>query len=148
LGLFLIPAGFAMARSRQVAAVAIFTTISSAFLPLLAPTNGVTYDTAQFLNSALAAILGGGIGELAVGLFPHMLTSVRARRLLALTLRDLRRIAAARWLPTFEGWERRMFARLAALPDQSEPLQRGRLLAALSVGTEILQLRDLGAGLG
>jgi hypothetical protein len=108
----------------------------------------MSYDTSQFYNLALAAIMGAGIGALAFALLPPLSPALRARRLLARTLRDLRRIAAARWLPTFEGWERRIFARLAALPDQAEPLQRARLLAALSVGTEIVQLRHLGAGLG
>ena len=36
-----------------------------------------------------------------------------------------------------------MYGRLAALPDQAEPLQRAQLLAALSVGTEIIHLRRL-----
>ena len=38
-----------------------------------------------------------------------------------------------------------MYGRLAALPDQAEPLQRAQLLAALSVGSEIVQLRHLAA---
>jgi len=41
-----------------------------------------------------------------------------------------------------------MIGRLAAVPDQAEPLQRARLLAALSVGNEIVQLRRLAPGLG
>ena len=41
-----------------------------------------------------------------------------------------------------------MYSRLAALPDQAEPLQRAQLLAALSVGSEIIQLRHLGARVG
>jgi len=40
-----------------------------------------------------------------------------------------------------EEWDGRMYGRLAALPDQAEPLQRSRLLAALSVGTASIQLR-------
>ena len=36
-----------------------------------------------------------------------------------------------------------MYGRLAALPDEAEPLQRAQLLAALSVGTEIIQLRHI-----
>ena len=148
LGSFLIPVGFAMVRSRQPAVVMIFTTILSAYFPLLAPTNEMSYDTAQFYNSALAANVGTGIAALAFALLPPLSPALRARRLLALTLRDLRRVADSRWLPTFAGWEGRIFARLAALPDQTEPLQRARLLAALSVGTELLQLRDLEAGLG
>ena len=41
-----------------------------------------------------------------------------------------------------------MIGRLAAVPDQAEPLQRARLLAALSVGNEIFQLRHLAPSLG
>jgi len=41
-----------------------------------------------------------------------------------------------------------MYSRLAALPDQAEPLQRAQLLAALSVGTEIIRLRHMAPQLG
>ena len=41
-----------------------------------------------------------------------------------------------------------MYSRLAALPDQAEPLQRGQLVAALSVGTEIIHLRRIVPRLG
>ena len=34
-----------------------------------------------------------------------------------------------------------MYGRFAAVPDQAEPLQRARLLAALSIGAEIIHLR-------
>ena len=37
-----------------------------------------------------------------------------------------------------------MYGRLAALPDQAQPLQRSQMLAALSVGTQIIQLRRIG----
>ena len=46
-----------------------------------------------------------------------------------------------------------MYGRLAALPDQAQPLQRAEMLAAFSAGTEIIQLRrtcrrmDLGSEL-
>ena len=36
-----------------------------------------------------------------------------------------------------------MYGRLWALPDQAQPLQRSQMLAALSVGTEIIQLRHI-----
>jgi hypothetical protein len=41
-----------------------------------------------------------------------------------------------------------MYSRLAALPDQAEPLQRAQLLTALSVGTEIIRLRRIAPQLG
>jgi uncharacterized membrane protein YccC len=141
LGLFLIPAGFAMARIRQPGAAAVFTTIALILLPLLAPTNAMSYDTAQFYNSALATVAGCGIAALAFALLPPLSPAVRTRRLLALSLRDLRRLAVARRLPTSADWEGRIFGRLMALPEQADPSGRARLLGALSVGTEIIHLR-------
>jgi uncharacterized membrane protein YccC len=141
LGLFLIPAGFAMAGSRQPITATVFTTIAFVFLPLLAPTNQMSYDTAQFYNSALASIVGGGIAALALALMPPLSPALRTRRLLALALGDLRRLAVARRLPKSVDWENRMYGRLLALPEQADPSERVQLLAALSVGCEIIHLR-------
>jgi uncharacterized membrane protein YccC len=141
LGLFLIPAGFAMARIRQPVAAAVFTTIALVFLPLLAPTNQMSYDAAQFYNSALATMAGCAIVALVFALLPPLSPAVRARRLLALAVRDLRSLAVARWLPTSADWERRMYGRVMALPEQADPSERARLLAALSVGAETIHLR-------
>jgi uncharacterized membrane protein YccC len=148
IGLFLIPVGFAMARSRQPAAIAVFTVMGFTFMPLLAPTNRMSYDTAQFYNSALAIFVGCGIAPLAFRLLPPLSPALRARRLLDRTLRDLRRLAIAPQLLRSEDWDGRMYGRLAALPDQAEPLQRARLLAAMSVGSEIIQLRHAAPDLG
>jgi len=73
---------------------------------------------------------------------------LRTRRLLALTLRDLRGLAVAPLWSRTQDWEELMYGRLAAMPDQAEPLQRARLLAALSVGSEIIQLRHAALRLG
>ena len=40
-----------------------------------------------------------------------------------------------------------MFGRFAALPDQAQPLQRSQLMAAFSVGSEIIQLRHIASRL-
>jgi uncharacterized membrane protein YccC len=141
LSLFVIPAGVAMAGSRRPVATAVFTTIAFVFLPLLAPTNPMSYDTTQFYNSALATCVGCGIAALAFALLPPLSPAVRTRRLLALTLRDLRRLAITRRLPISADWENRMYGRLLALPDQANPSERADLLAALSVGAEIIHLR-------
>jgi uncharacterized membrane protein YccC len=147
LGLYLVPAGFALASSRQPAAIAVFGSIAVNVMPLIAPTNPMTYDTSQFYNTALAIAVGCGIAPLAFALLPPLSPALRTRRLLSLTLRDLRRAIV---LPPakLEDWEGLMYARLAALPDQAEPLQRAQLLAALSVGSEIIQLRHLAACVG
>jgi uncharacterized membrane protein YccC len=148
LGLFLLPAGFAMAVSRQPIVTAVLTAMAFNFIPLLAPTNEMNYDTTQYYNSALAIVVGCGVAPLAFWLLPPLSPVLRTRRLLALTSRDLRRLAIAPVLPTPDYWESRIYSRLIALPDQAAPLQRTQLLAALSVGAEIIGLRQMAAHLG
>ncbi len=148
IGLYLVPVGFALAWSRQPAAIAVFSAVSVNVMPLLAPTNQMSYDTSQFYNSALSIVAGCGIAPLAFRLLPPLSPALRTRRLLASALRDLRRLAIALPLARSEDWEGRMYGRLAALPDQAEPLQRAQLLAALSVGSEIIHLRRMAPRLG
>jgi len=148
LGLFLLPAGFAMAVSRQPTVTAVLTAMAFNFNPLLAPTNEMNYDTIQYYNSALAIVVGCGVAPLAFRLLPPLSPALRGRRLLALTSRDLRRLAIAPVLPRPDHWESRLYSRLIALPDQATPLQRAQLLAALSVGTEIIGLRQMATHLG
>jgi uncharacterized membrane protein YccC len=117
-------------------------------IPLLAPTNQMNYDTVQYYNSALAIVVGCGVAPLAFLLLPPLSPALRVRRLLALTSRDLRRLAIVPVLPTPDYWESRLYSRLTALPDQATPLQRAQLLAALSVGTDIIGLRRMATHLG
>jgi uncharacterized membrane protein YccC len=146
IGLILVPVGFATVQSKQSAAV--LALLAFNFVAVLAPTNVMSYDTAQFYNTALGILAGAGAAALGFRLLPQLPPALRARRLLALTLSDLRRLASASLPPRLEDWGGRMIGRLAAVPDQAEPLQRARLLAALSVGNEIVQLRRLAPGLG
>jgi hypothetical protein len=44
---------------------------------------------------------------------------------------------------TAEDWEGRVYTRLSVLPEGAEPAQRAQLVAALSVGTEIIRLRRI-----
>jgi uncharacterized membrane protein YccC len=140
IGLVLIPAGALSALSWQAA---IFGSVASWFVPIMAPENPITYDTLQFYNSALAIVAGAGAATLAFRLLPPLSPALRTRRLLALTLRDLRRLPTAPILPTRGRWESKVYGRLSVLPEQAEPLQRAQLLAALSVGTEIIRLRRI-----
>ena len=148
LGLLFVPAGFAMAASRQPIVNAILTAMTFNVIPLLAPTNVMSYDTTQYYNSALAIVVGCGVAPLAFLLLPPLSPALRVRRLLAMTSRDLRRLAIAPSLPTPDYWKSRLYSRLTALPDQATPLQRAQLLAALSIGTEIIGLRQMAAHLG
>jgi Fusaric acid resistance protein family len=107
----------------------------------------MNYDTVQYYNVALALFAGVGVGIVAFRLLPLPSPEFRARRLLAFAFRDLRRLAIAPLLPQSE-WDGRIYGQLAALPDQAEPLQRSRLIAALSVGNAIIQLRHMAPHLG
>jgi uncharacterized membrane protein YccC len=113
------------------------------FIPLLAPTNQMSYDTQQFYNGALAIVAGGGVAALAFHLLPPLSPELRSRRLLALTLRDLRRLMREPIPRRANEWQGRVYSRLSVLPEQAKPLQRAQLVAALSVGTEIIRLRRI-----
>ena len=140
IGIVLVPVGAFLALQWQPA---IFTGIVTPFIPLLAPANPMTYDTAQFYNGALAIIAGAGAGAMSYRLIPPLSPAFRTRRLLGLTLRDLQRLASGPIPQTPDDWKGRMYGRFAALPDWALPLQRSQLMAAFLVGTEIIQLRRI-----
>jgi uncharacterized membrane protein YccC len=140
LALVLVPVGAGMAQPWQTV---VFTAMGANFVPLLAPANQMSYDTVQFYNAATAIVGGLVAAALSFRLIPPLSPAFRTRRLLALTLRDLRRVASGPLPRTPDDWEGRMYGRLTALPDAAEPLHRSEMLAAMSVGTEIIQLRRI-----
>ena len=140
IGIVLVPAGALMAQPRQGA---LFMAMAANFVPLLAPTNPMSFDTQQFYNSALAIVAGVGAAAVSFRLLPPLPPALRARRLLALTLRDLRRLMRGPIPRTAHDWESLTFARLSVLPEEAEPGQAGQLLAALSVGSAIIRLRRI-----
>jgi uncharacterized membrane protein YccC len=139
IGLVLVPIGMLMVRQQTPT----FMATAVIFLALLAPANNPSYDTQQFYNSALAVTTGVVTAALAFRLLPQLSPSLQIRRLLKLTLRDLRRLTQGSIPRTAHRWEGRIYGRLSAMPEQAEPLQRAQLLAALSVGTETIRLRRL-----
>lgn len=136
IGLVLLPAGAFIARQPATG-----TVMAGFFVLLLAPANQMSYDTQQFYNTALAVVAGGVAGALSFRLLPPLPAALRTRRLLALTLRDLRRLATGPIRRKAADWEDRVYSRLRALPDHADPLQRALLLTALSTGIEITRLR-------
>ena len=145
IGLCLVPIGALLAQAHQPWQIGLLTAMTLAFMPLLQPTNPMSYDPLQFYNGALAVLAGAGAAALSFRLLPPLSPAFRSARLLALTWRDLRRLAAGR---TIGDWEGHVRARLAVMPDEATPLQRAQLLAALSVGSEIIRLRQLTHELG
>jgi uncharacterized membrane protein YccC len=140
IGLALVPLG---ALSTRTAIGPMFTAGVIVLIPLLGPTNQMVYSTVQFYNTTLAIMTGMAATMLAIVLIPPAPPAMRARRLLALTLRDLRRLAAGAAAPDISDWEGLLYSRLSAMPPQAGPLQLAWLAAALSVGTEIIRLRRL-----
>ncbi|MEA2774517.1 MAG: hypothetical protein QOD93_7479 [Acetobacteraceae bacterium] len=138
VGLVLVPAG---ALTLQPWRTAMFIPMAVNFVPLLAPANQMNYDPQQFYNASLAIVAGLGAAALAFRLLPPLSPGLQTHRLLTLTLRELRRLATSPVPPTAIGWESRIYSRLSVLPEQAQPLQRAQLLAALSVGSQIIRLR-------
>jgi uncharacterized membrane protein YccC len=118
-----------------------FTSATMNFVPLLTPTNEMTYDAAAFFNSALGLLSGCAAGGLALLLIPPVSTQIRSQRLVDLSIRDLRRLAAGRrW--TLPQWQSRIYPRLIAMPE-AEPVQRSYLVSVLSVGLQVIRLQRL-----
>jgi uncharacterized membrane protein YccC len=140
LGLVLVPAG---ALSAQTWQPSVFAALGAMLVPLIAPTNPMTYDPSQFYNTSIALFGGMGLAMLALRLLPPVPPAMRVRRLLALTLRDLRHLARGKLPRSSAQWEGRIYGRLSAVPAEVDILQPARLTAALSVGSEIIRLRQI-----
>jgi len=140
LGLVLVPLGAMLAQPWQTV---VFAAAAYNFIPLLAPANEMTYNTIQFYNSALAIIAGMAAAALSMVVLPQVPPAIRARRLLALTLRDFRNLAVKRTLPAIDDWIGRVAGRLSALPEQAKLVQFARLGTTLLAGTAIIRLRRI-----
>jgi uncharacterized membrane protein YccC len=139
LGLYLVPVGALMAKPPWQTAM--FVPMVVNFVPQIGPTNVMNYDTVQFYNMALAIFGGVSVAALSFRLLPPLSPAYRARRLLRLGLRDLRRLATHPDGWSRDDWEGRIFSKLFVLPDEGAPLQRAQLTAVLSVGVDIVELR-------
>lgn len=140
IGACLVPIGTLLRRAQKPWQLGLFTAMTMGFVPILQPTNPETYDIQLFYNVALAIVAGMGAAALSFRILPPLSPTFRTRRLLALTLRDLRRLAKG---GTQINWEGRVIGRLSVMPNEATPIQRAHLLAALSAGSEIIRLRHL-----
>ena len=138
LGSVLVPLG---ALSAQPWQAGLFFVMAVHVVPLIGIHNVMVYDAAQFFNSAMGIIVGTGFAALVMRLIPPLSAAERSQRLLALTLRDLRRLAESTRAMRPREWQNRIFSRLSVLPLLAELPQGAKLVAALSLGTEIIRLR-------
>jgi uncharacterized membrane protein YccC len=141
LGLVLVPFGFLIALPWRHSFL--FTAATFNVVPMLNITNSMTYDGSQFWNGAIAILAGIAVGAVAMLIIPQLSPAIRAQRLLALTLADLRRLAKRASPGRQDDWESRGVARLLAMPDEAEPVERSELAATVAVGKEIIRLRHV-----
>ena len=137
---FLLPLA---ALSTVPALAPYFVGATTNFVPLLGPSNQISFDTLSFYNSALGIVGGCLAGALALALIPPVPKLMRADRLVGLTQRDLRRMAGGRWSPSAYAWQHRVYARLIAMPADVDPVNGSRLVAALTTGLQVMKLRGL-----
>jgi Fusaric acid resistance protein family len=109
---------------------------------MLSINNTISFDASQFWNSSSAILVGIAVGAVAMLILPPLSPAIRTNRLLALTLADLRRLAKrAPSRRREDDWESLGVARLLAMPEQAEPVERAELVAAMAVGNQIVRLR-------
>jgi uncharacterized membrane protein YccC len=140
LGLVLVPLGVLNARGWKP-----MLTFAAAvnFLPMLNITNGMTYDASAFWNGSIAILAGIAFGVVAMLIIPPLSPAIRTQRLLSLMLRDFRRLVRRDSPGRPADWESKGVARLLAMPDKAEPIDRSELAAIVAVGKEIVRLRHI-----
>jgi uncharacterized membrane protein YccC len=140
LGLVLVPLGVLNARGWKA-----MLTFAAAvnFLPMLNITNGMSYDASGFWNGAIAILAGIAFGVVAMLIIPPLPPAIRTRRLLALMLKDFRRLVKRPSPGRSTDWENRGVARLLAMPDKAEAQDRAELAAIVAVGKEIVRFRQI-----
>lgn len=142
LALFLVPVGWMQAGSWHTP---LFLAMSVNLLPLIGVGNPTSYDASTFFNIALTIILGNIIGTLFFIIIPGLSPEVRACRLLALSVRDLRRLAGRPQTPDATRWTAVMTRRVEDLPPQATDEQAGSLLTLFVLGRALILLREMPA---
>jgi uncharacterized membrane protein YccC len=139
LGCVMVPLGAMSAGPwHKLAFVAAVTNL----VPMLPLENQPSYDATLFLNTALAISAGTVAAAIFMRLLPPLPSARRIRRLLALTLRDLRRLTVRHTRFEQEAWIGLVSQRLAVMPEQASLEQEAELLAGLSVGEASIKLLE------
>ncbi len=140
LGLVLVPLGVGIASPWRPA---FFTAAAVNLIPLMSLKNVAAYDAAQFYNTVLAILSGIAVATILIRILPPPSPATRTRRLLRFALADVRRLARGRGTRSIRAWSDRMFARIVAVPDYAEPVERAYMSAALAAGRRIIRLREV-----
>ncbi len=141
LGVVLVPLGVLIAWPWQPV---LFTAAAINLIPFLSLKNATTFDAVGFANTVLAILSGIAVGTILIRLIPPPSPATRTRRLLGFALADVRRLAAGRGTRSRRVWTDRMVARMVALPDAAEPVERSKMASALAVGLQVIRLSTVG----
>jgi uncharacterized membrane protein YccC len=139
LGCVLLPLGAMSAGPRLKLA---FMAMVTNFLPILAIENRPNYDADRLLNATLSISAGMAAAAIFMRILPPLPPARRTQRLLASTLRDLRRLAGRRHRLGKGAWISVVSQRLAAMPGPATLEQEAELLAGLSVGQALITLLE------
>ncbi|OPF91422.1 p-hydroxybenzoic acid efflux pump subunit AaeB [Rhodopseudomonas palustris] len=120
----------------------VFLAMTISSLPLLGVGNPITYDASAYFNLALAIVSGSAVGAMFFVAIPVVPPSLRLRRLIALSLRDLRRLLSLRSTPDQLRWTALMARRIELLPSEATADDVADLLALHAVGRAALRLEQ------
>ncbi|ACF00074.1 Fusaric acid resistance protein conserved region [Rhodopseudomonas palustris TIE-1] len=120
----------------------VFLAMTISSLPLLGVGNPITYDASAYFNLALAIVSGSAVGAMFFVAIPVVPPSLRLRRLIALSLRDLRRLLSLRSTPDRLRWTALMARRIELLPSKATADDVADLLALHAVGRAALRLEQ------
>lgn len=140
MGCVLVPLGILSLQPWQTS---VFKAMPIFFCILMAPANLMTFDTAQYYNEGLAVVVGMGSAAIGFLLLPPLSPAARVSRILDVTLRDFRRLAAGRQCGCLRDWESRLYRRLADMPAVVDAERLARFVAMLSMGSTVIRLRRL-----
>lgn len=138
LVLLMVPIGFMQAGSWHPT---LFLAMAVTSLPMLQIGNPIAYDPSAFFNGALTIVGGTAAGLVCFIILPVLSPQTRARRLLALSVRDVRRLAARARPGDAARWRALMTRRVEDLPPQASDDEARRLLALFALGRAIIFLR-------
>ncbi|QIB36194.1 FUSC family protein [Ancylobacter pratisalsi] len=139
LAVLLVPLGMLQLGSWHGVA---FLAMCITCLPLLGVANPIAYDAANYFNLAMAILAGSTVGMVFLAIMPVVGPQMRARRLVGLSVRDLRKLAGGRWTISRKRWTALLSRRIEALPPQASLEQAGGLMALLALGHAIFHLTD------
>ncbi|MFG1239484.1 FUSC family protein [Xanthobacter autotrophicus DSM 597] len=143
LVLLMVPIGFMQAGSWHPT---LFLAMAVTSLPMLQIGNPLAYDPSAFFNGALTIVGGTAAGLVCFIILPVLSPQTRTRRLLALSVRDVRRLAARARPGDAARWRALMTRRAEDLPPQASDDEARRLLALFALGRTIIFLRAALAG--